>query len=383
MPVRKIYLDYNATTPVSSKAKEAALIAMQEAWANPGCGHEAGQKAKELVEDARGKLASLIGAKSKEIVFLSGGTEANNTVVLSIFPNLRQTRGHFITSQIEHPSVLNPAIRLLEMGFDCTFLRVDKNGVVDPDDVKKAIRPDTCLISIMLSNNELGTIEPIEEISRITRERGILFHTDASQAIGKIQVDVNHLGVDYLTIAGHKFYAPKGIGALYVRDGAPFFSLFYGGGQEGGRRPGTEPVPLIAALGEAAHEARVLLPEEIRRIRALRDTFFDLLKEKVSTDLTNNVDLNRCLPNTLSVRFKGVNGKHLLAASKLVLATTGAACHAQNDSISHVLSSIGLGVEEAKGTIRFSLGRYTTKEDVELAAMDIASAVVKVLSVEF
>ncbi len=376
--MQPIYLDYNATTPPSSKVISAAQFAMLKAWGNPSCAHLMGKEAKDIIVKSRKTLASLINASASEIIFTSGGTEANNTVLLSIVPYIAP-KGHIITTQIEHPSVLNPVIRLIEMGCKATFLSVDSNGIVDPDDVFNAITPETVLVSIMLANNEVGSIQPISRIGAGLREKEILFHTDASQAIGKIVVDVDELCVDYLTIAGHKFYAPKGIGALYVRDGAPFAPLFLGGGQEGGRRPGTEPAPLIAAIGAASNEAMELLKEENKRILALRDMLFKTLKEKASVPVEANIDLSYALPNTLSIRFEGVNARALLDAAPSVIASTGAACHDSSSAISYVLSSIGLSADEAISTIRFSIGRYTVKDDIVNAASEILKAVKKLL----
>ena len=381
--MEKIYLDYNATTPVSGKAKKAAIQAMEHGWGNPGCLHDAGLAARRLLESARESLARLILAHEDEILFLSGGTEANNTVLLSIFPGLCSGRtGHLITSQIEHPSVLKPAIRLMEMGYHCTFLRVDANGVVSPRELEAAIRPETRLVSIMLANNELGTIQAIQTLNTIAKKHDILFHTDASQAIGKIEVDARALGVDYLTMAGHKFYAPKGIGALYVRKGAPFVPMFLGGGQEGGMRPGTESVVLIAALGASARETRSTLQEERERLRLLRDRLFHGLRAGIGEDrVVNNIDLSLSLPNTLSVRFRGLRGKDLLALSSMVMASTGAACHeGGKTSVSHVLSAIGLKGNEVLETVRLSIGRYTTEDHIDLAVEDMVKAYEKALS---
>ena len=377
MIMKRVYLDYNATTPVSSKAIEASIHAMKSGWGNPGCVHETGIEAKRLVDEAKKKVARMINCHVDELVFVSGATEANNTVLLSIFPHIAKgsTSSHLITTEIEHPSVLSPSIRLMELGYQCTYLKVDKDALVDPETFEAAIRPSTKLVSIMLANNELGTIEPVGEIAKIARRHGILTHTDASQAIGKIPVDVEALGVDYLTIAGHKFYAPKGIGCLFVRRGAPFSPMFFGGGQFGGKRPGTEPVPLMAALGAAAEEVSRTVQEEGFRQKALRDHFFKLLRERIGEEsVVANVSLETTLPNTLSVRFKGVDAKILLSKCRCVMASTGAACHELEASVSHVLAAIGLGPDGASETVRFSLGRYTDEESIEVAAEDIGRA---------
>ena len=357
-----VYLDYNATCPVLPEVAEKISLYFTERFGNPSCGHVKGREAKEGLERARGEVAALIGASPSEIYFVSGGTEANN---LALFGSiLSYPRAHLITSQIEHPSVLNPCVRLLELGYDVTFLPVDGEGRVDPEDVRKNLKPHTRLVSIMLANNETGVIQPVAEIGRICREAGVLFHTDAAQAVGKIPVSVRELNCDLMTIAGHKCYAPKGIGALYVREGLSLSGLLYGAGQERGLRPGTEPVALAVGLGAASALVARDLEAEARREEALRELLFEGLRE-IFPGLVRHGRKESCLPNTLNVSFPGHVGGKILEALPELCASTGAACH--GGSVSHVLSAMGVPREVALGAIRFSLGRLTTLADIEKA----------------
>ncbi len=357
-----VYLDYNATTPVLPEVLEAVSRACLETYGNPSSSHLCGKRAKEVLEDARLKVARLIRAQPEEIVFLSGGTEANNLAILGTV--FRHPHGHVITSRIEHPSVLNPCVHLLEKGYDVTFLPVDAKGYVDPEDVRRNLRLDTRLVTIMLANNETGALQPVSEIGKICREAGIPFHTDAAQAVGKIPVDVEELYCDLLTIAGHKLYAPKGIGALYVRRGYEPENILFGAGQERGLRPGTEPVPLAAGLGMACEVARRDLPAEAERERDLRERLYQGLRE-IFPPLVRHGDPARTLPNTLSVSFPGHAGSEILAALPELCASTGAACHDRNVTISHVLAAMGVPPEVAQGTLRLSLGRMTGLPEIE------------------
>ncbi len=359
---RVIYLDYNATTPVLPEVVEAVRRCLEEDYGNPSCAHVLGKRARELLEKARGEVASLIGASAEEIYFLSGGTEANNLAVLGSI--LSSPQGHVLTSRIEHPSVLNPCVRLLELGYDVTFLEVDPQGYVDPDDVRRKIRKETRLVSIMLANNETGALQPVKEIGRLCRERGILFHTDAAQAVGKIPVSVEELQCDLLTIAGHKLYAPKGIGALDVRKGLKLEKIIYGAGQERGLRPGTEAVPLAVGLGRACSFLRRDLSVEARREEELRERLYQGLQE-IFPNLIRHADPRRTLANTLNVSFAGYRGEEILQKLPTICASTGAACHDRAGTVSHVLAAMGVSPEIAHGTIRFSLGRGTTLEDIE------------------
>ncbi|NPA48909.1 MAG: cysteine desulfurase [Thermodesulfobacteria bacterium] len=359
-----IYLDHNATTPTLPEVAEVVNFFLTEEYGNPSCGHTLGQRARKALEAAREEVASLIEARREEIIFLSGGTEANNLALFGTV--LAHPKAHLITSRIEHPSVLNPCVRLLELGYDVTFLPVDGRGLVDPAQVKKALKPHTRLVSIMWANNETGVIQPVKEIGEICQEAGVLFHTDAAQAVGKIRVSVEEVPCDLLTIAGHKLYAPKGVGALYVRRGVRLQNLLYGAGQERGLRPGTEPVALACGLGKACSLAARDLKAEAKREEALREKLYGGLKE-IFPALLRHGPPEKTLPNTLSVSFPGYSGEEILRALPEICASTGAACHDRGTTISHVLYAMGVPPEIARGTIRLSLGRLTTVKDLERA----------------
>ncbi len=361
--MKEVYLDYNATCPVAEEVIRAMEPYFSRYFGNPSSGHRWGQAAREALEEARRRLAQVLGVRPEEVVFLSGGTEANNAAIFGSLMAQPQKR-HVITSQVEHPSVLNPCLRLLEKGYEVTFVSVDETGLVDPDGVHRAIRRDTGLITIMQANNEVGTIEPIAEIGALAREAGVPFHVDAAQAMGKIPVRPDELLCDYLTLAGHKFYAPKGIGALYIRQGAPFSPLLSGAGQEKGRRPGTEPVALAVGLSRAAELVTKDLTQEALRLKALRDQLHEGLQALWPRLILNGHPKQR-LPNTLNVSFLGLEASEILSRAPEIMATTGAACHDRSVSVSHVLAAMGRGPEEAQGTIRFSLGRPTTKEEID------------------
>lgn len=361
-----IYLDYNATTPVDPRVIEAMLPFLKEHFGNPSSGHAPGRMAKEALEAARQKVASLLGAHASEIVFTSGGSESNNTVINGVAAAFRGKPRHVITALCEHPSILEPCRALEAEGVEVTYLPVDGHCLVDPQEVRKALKPYTILISIMHANNEVGTLQPIAEIARIAREAGVLFHTDAAQTVGKIPFSVRELGVDFLTVAGHKLYAPKGVGALFVREGVILPPFIKGASQEGGRRAGTEAVPLVVALGEACEVAGRLLPEEMVRMRQLRESLHRGLQEAVR-GLELNGHPEQRLPNTLNVSFKGTSGSVLLEELGEVCASVGSACHEGSGEISPVLRAMGLGGERAMGAVRFSLGRWTSQEDVNLA----------------
>jgi cysteine desulfurase len=359
-----IYMDYNATTPVDPRVLEAMLPFLKEHYGNPSSQHGPGKTARDAVEKARQQVASLLGASPSEIVFTSGGSESNNTVIQAVARAYSGKPRHVITAQCEHPSVLEPCRFLEAEGVEVTYLPVDGQCLVDPQDVRRALRPQTILISIMHANNEVGTTEPISEISRIAREAGVLFHTDAAQSLGKIPLSVGDLGVDFLTVAGHKLYAPKGIGALFVRDGVVFPPLIRGASQEGGRRAGTESVPLAVGLGKACELARELIAEEPSRIRQLRDRLHEGLGDVVHRLALNGHPEQR-LPNTLNVSFPKVLGAALLQELEGVCASVGSACHEGTGEISPVLRAMGIPEEVAMGAVRFSLGRWTTQEEVD------------------
>ena len=369
-----LYLDYNATTPVDPEVVAELLPFLQEGFGNPSSSHPYGKRAKEAVELARARVARLLGAMPAEIVFTSGGTEANNQALIGVALANRERGRHIITSAIEHPAVLNPLRWLEGQGFTVTYLPVDATGRVEPEAVREAITSETILISIMHANNEVGTIQPLAEISAIARENGVLLHTDAAQSVGKIPTRVDELGVDLLTVAGHKFYAPKGVGALYVRQGVRVDSYLHGAGHEGGRRAGTENVPYIVALGKAAELAGARLAAEGERLHGLRERFHARLRELVDGVELNGHPVER-LPNTLNVSFRGVVGAELLARLPELAASTGSACHDGSGELSGVLKAMGTSREQGFGAIRFSLGRSTVAADLDRAAELIAARV--------
>ncbi len=372
--MKTVYLDCNATTPVAEPVTQRIEYTLKECWGNPSSGHILGQRARDLLENARRQVASLLNCQPEEIVFTSGGTESNNTVILGLAQDDSSHARRIVTTQIEHPSLMNPCLHLLERGWDVDFVKVDSNGIVDLEALQKAMTPDTKLISVMLANNETGAIQPLKEVCRMAHEKNLLVHTDAAQAVGKIPVDVAELDVDYLSVAGHKFYAPKGIGALYVRKGSPFGQLLFGAGQEYGRRPGTEPVPLAAGLGEACSLAVRDLEEEAARQTGLREQLFQGLSS-LGAVFHRHGDPERTLPNTLYISFPGFEGSAILDKAEGIMASTGAACHDRSVSVSHVLSAMGVQRDIAVGTIRFSLGRYTTSQDITAAVEAIGSAI--------
>jgi cysteine desulfurase len=372
---RPIYLDYNATTPVLPAVAEAMLPYLYEHFGNPSSGHPYGAAARGAVEKARRQVADLLGARPEEIVFTSGGSEANNTAILGVARLLRSRGRHVVTSAVEHPAVLEPCAALEAEGFRVTRVPVDGAGRVDPDEIAKALTPETILVSIMHANNEVGTIEPVAEIAGLARERGILVHTDAAQSAGKIPVDVGALGVDFLSVAGHKLYAPKGVGALYVRTGVELPRLVHGASHESGRRAGTENVLEIVGLGEACAIARRDLEASRLHLQAMRDRLWSGLAEEID-DLRRNGDPRAGLPNTLSVGIGGVEASTLLAeVGDRVAASAGAACHAAGVELSSVLEAMRVPMRYAVGTVRFSVGRGTTESEVDEAVRIMADAV--------
>jgi cysteine desulfurase len=367
-----IYLDYNASTPVAPQVVDAVRAALEDAYGNPSSPHWAGVPAKLLLERSRAQVAALLGCSSEEIVFTSGGSEANNFAVKGVFYARRGRPVHVITSSTEHPSVLEPCGFLERQGARVTRLHVDGAGLVDPDDLRHAISPETALVTLMHANNETGTIQPVEECARIAHEHGIPFHTDAAQTVGKLATSVDSLGVDLLTVVGHKMYAPKGVGALYVRAGTALEPLVHGAGHERGRRAGTESAMLAAALGAACDLARDL--QWTVHARALRDRLWTALKERLGEGVVLNGHVTRRLPNTLNVSFLGRVGADVLAAATGVAASTGSACHSGRVEISPVLRAMGVTPESGAGAVRFSLGRFTTEAEIDAAIEAIASA---------
>jgi cysteine desulfurase len=367
--MRPIYLDHNATTPIAPAVQEAMLPFLREHFGNPSSHHVLGRAASESIEDARGQVAALLGADREEIVFTSCGTESNNLALWGVMTRgAPPFRGHLIVSHFEHPAVAEPARFLQRLGCDLTLVPCNSTGIVEPDCVRAALKPDTRLVSVMHANNEIGTIQPIREIARLCRERDVLVHTDAAQSAGKIPVLVDELGVDLLTVAGHKLYAPKGIGALYVRRGIALEPLMHGAGHEAGLRPGTENTPHIVGLGRAAAIAMRTLNENSTHMSELRDRLLDLLREGIGRQLTVNGDGAPRLPNTLSVNFPHVAGVDLLARIPELMASTGSACHSGETTTSNTLKAIGLAPHAARGTVRLSVGWYTSPEEIDRAA---------------
>ena len=371
---RVIYLDYNATTPVDPRAFEAMLPYLRDEFGNPSSSHVYGQVAHDAVDRARGQVAGLLGAKPDEIVFTGGGSEADNLAIKGIAEARREQGDHIITSQIEHPAVLETCRYLERHAYRVTYLPVDQHGLVDPQDVARAITPRTILVTIMHANNETGSIQPIAEIGRIARTHDVLMHTDAAQSTGKIPTQVDELNVDMLTVAGHKLYAPKGVGALYVRRGVRLEPLIHGASHESGRRAGTENVAFIAGLGEACRIAGENLAESVQRLCSLRDRLFAALGARDGQVVLNGHPTQR-LPNTLNVSFLGIDGNALLSAVPEIAASTGSACHSGRTDPSPVLLAMSIAPKLALGAVRFSLGRWTSEEEIDRAALLVGERV--------
>ena len=366
-PMDPIYLDYNATTPIAPEVADAMTPYLREHFGNPSSGHAYGLTARRAVEHARGQVAAMLGCGPGEVVFTSGGSESNNLALKGVARRPGPAgRGHVITSAIEHPAVTAVCAYLERQGCRVSTLPVDRYGLVDPDEVSRAIEKETILITIMHANNEVGAVEPIEEIGETARESEILFHTDAAQSCGKIHVDVNQLNVDLLTIAGHKLYAPKGIGALYIKKGSRIDSFIHGAEQESGRRAGTENVPYMIGLGAACEIARKSLASYQKDIKLLRDRLHAEIEAGLGKD---NVRLNghpdQRLPNTLNISIRGVVGEDLLGLLPEIAASTGAACHAGSTEPSGVLLAMGLSRDWALGALRLTMGRWNTPEEID------------------
>jgi len=363
--MKRIYLDYAATTPTHPKVRKAMLPYFTDAFGNPSSIHSYGQEAKGALEEARDKVAALIGARSEEVVFTSGGTEADNLAIKGVAYANEPKGNHIITSSIEHHAVIETGKFLERRGFRVTYLPVDKYGLVDPDDVKRAITDKTILISVMHANNEVGTIEPIAEIGRIAKEAGIYFHTDAVQAVGHIPVNVNELGVDLLSMSAHKLYGPKGVGALYIRKGTKLIPFMHGGEQERRRRASTENVPGIVGFGRAVELAQQEMTEEAERLAYLRDQLIKGLLERIDHTRLNGHPRMR-LPNNVNISVDYVEGESMLLNLDLegICASTGSACSSSSLEPSHMLLALGLPPEQAHGSLRFSLGKWTTEEEI-------------------
>ena len=359
----KIYLDYNASTPIDPKVVAAMRPLLEGSFGNPSSGHWAALPAKTALDGAREQVAKLLGAEPDEIVFTSGGSEANNLALTGSYFALRQRGNHIITQMTEHPATLRPLAFLEKLGACVTHLPVDGTGRVDPAAVRGAINPRTVMISVMHANNETGTIQPIEEIGALAKEREIRFHTDAAQTVGKIPTKVDALRVDLLSIAGHKLYAPKGVGALYIRHGTAIEPLIHGAGHEGGRRAGTESALLAGALGKACDVAQEWVG--MCPIQQLRDRFWDRLRAAFGNRAAMNGHPHQRLPNTLNVSFVGHVGAEILARMPDIAASTGSACHAGQITFSPVLEAMGVAPEIGRGAIRFSLGRGTTSDEID------------------
>ena len=378
MSPQPIYLDYNATTPVDPQVRDAMLPFLDNHYGNPSSTHSYGQKVSLAIDQARKQTASLIQASTPEIIFTSGGSESNNHALQGILlPALKAWHAgetdeppHVVTTTIEHPAIHEPCEFLRQMGARLTVLPVDPVGIVDPESVRDAIvrTPNTQLVSVMHANNEVGSIEPVSQIADICHEYGILMHTDAAQTIGKISVRVKDLDVDLLTIAGHKVYAPKGIGVLYVKQGVTLSPLIHGAGHESGRRAGTENVPYIVALGKACELAEEYLATQPQKAQQLRDRLWTRLQESLGEDLTLNGDPKQRLPNTLNVNFSGIAGQQLLEETPQIAASTGSACHAGKVTLSPVLEAMGVTSEKGRGAVRLSVGRFSDEEQIDLAA---------------
>jgi cysteine desulfurase len=362
----RIYLDYAATTPTHPEVVKAMLPYFSEAFGNPSTIHSCGQQARGAIEEARSKIAQLIGAKDEEIVFTSSGTESDNFALKGAAFAKDLKGDHIITSSIEHHAVIETCKFLERRGFRVTYLPVDEYGLVDPEDVKKAITNKTILISIMHANNEIGTIEPIAEIGKIAKEAGVYFHTDAVQSVGHIPINVDELGVDLLSMSAHKLYGPQGVGALYIRKGTKLVSLMHGGEQERGRRAGTYNVPGIIGFGRAAEIAQQEMEEEIERLTQLRDKLISGLMERI-----NHIHLNghphQRLPNNINISIDFVEGESMCLGLDLegICCSTGSACASSTIEPSHVLLATGLSPERAHGSLRFTLGKWTTEEEID------------------
>ena len=372
--MKPIYLDYNGTTPHDPEVIAAMRPYLEEEFGNPSSGHRYAVKPRQALNTARRQVAGLLRCAPEEVVFTSGGTEANNWAIAGTAHALRDRGRHIITSRFEHPAVLNVCAFLEKDGYEVTYLPVGEFGLVDVADVQAALRPDTILITIMHANNEVGTIQPIAEMAALAKSRGIRVHTDAAQSLGKITVDVNALGVDLLSMAGHKLYAPKGVGALFIRKGVALETFMHGAGQEMGRRAGTENILEIVGLGKACDIAARDLERQRRHMQEMRDRLHAAIAAGVR-DVRLNGHPEKRLPNTLSLSFRDLEANRILDAIGLeVAASAGAACHADSVEISHVLKAMGVPVEWAKGTLRLTTGRMTTASEIDRAATVIIEA---------
>ncbi len=375
---KPIYLDYNGTTPHDPEVIDAMRPFLEKIFGNPSSSHWYGMQTQPAVQRARQQIATLLNCQPEELVFTGGGTESNNYAIKGIAFSRQAQGNHIITTQIEHPAVIE-VCKFLEKGnFEVTYLPVNRAGLVKVSDVEKALTPRTILITVMHANNEVGSIQPIGMISKLARNRGVIMHTDAAQSVGKIPTDVAILGVDLLSVAGHKVYAPKGIGALYIRQGIELERFIHGAGQEDGRRAGTENVLEIVGLGKACEIAHRDLTRNTAHMRLMRDQLYEGLRARLK-EVRLNGDLEHCLPNTLSLGFHGIDANSLLTEiGKDVAASAGAACHSGGVELSHVIKAMDVPLEWARGTLRFSTGRMTTRKDIQNAIEIISDAVMRI-----
>jgi cysteine desulfurase len=384
--VDRFYFDHNATTPVLPEVLEALLPALEGVYGNASSIHRFGQEARQALETARRQLAVLIQADPRTIVFTSGGTESDNLAILGTVRNSQREKKHVISTAVEHPAVLNTCARLRREGVEVTLVPPGPDGLIDPEEVRRALRPETVLVSVMHANNELGTVQPIAEISRIVRDAGALFHSDGVQALGKVPVDVGALGVDLYSVSGHKVYAPKGIGALYIRQGASTGPILFGGRHERGRRPGTENVPGAVAFGRAAEWLQAHLEAETTRLAELRGRLERGILERVAAVTVNGAGAPRT-PNTTNLRFDGIEGEAMVIALDLrgFAVSSGAACSSGAVEPSHVLTAIGLAPSEARSSLRFSLGRANSAAHVDalIEAVEAAAAHLRKISATY
>ncbi|MDD4494947.1 MAG: cysteine desulfurase NifS [Eubacteriales bacterium] len=377
--MKEVYLDHAATTYVKREVLEEMLPYFSDKFGNPSALYSKGRESRKAVDEARQKVAKALNAKPEEIYFTGSGTEADNWAIKGTFYANSQKGKHIITSAVEHHAVLNTCKYLESEGCEVTYIPVDKDGVISIDEMLKAVRPDTILISVMTANNEIGTLQPIDQIGRIAREKEILFHTDAVQAIGSIEIDVDKLGIDMLSLSAHKFYGPKGIGVLYVRKGTKLSSFLQGGGQESKKRAGTENVPAIVGIGKAIELASYALDERTARLRELRDKLIDMISNEISYVKLNGHRTKR-LPGNVNFSFDYIDGESLLLFldAKSISASSGSACSAGSQDPSHVLTAIGLSSEQAKGSVRFTIGDINTSQDIEYL-MEVLPSIVQEL----
>lgn len=376
--MKNVYMDYSATTPVKKEVLDAMLPYFSEHFGNPSSLYSIAQESKEALEKARGQVASLIGAKANEVFFTAGGSEADNWALEGVADALKDKGNHIITTKIEHHAILHTAEYLEKHGIDVTYLDVDAEGRVNPVDVEKAITDKTVLISIMMVNNEVGTIEPIKEIAEIAHNHGILLHTDAVQALGNVPIDVNNMSIDLMSMSGHKIYGPKGVGALYIRKGTKISNFIHGGAQEMKKRAGTENLAGIVGFGKAAELAKENLESHINRVSELRDYFISEVTSKIPDTIVNG-SMEHRHPGNANISFEYIEGESMLILLDMngISVSTGSACSSKSLTPSHVLSAMGIPVERIHGTLRFTIGDPTTKEDIDYVIEKLVEIVQK------